>query len=265
MLGHILVRGVGRAGVGLVRAARRPRTCVGRSAILGSRAVGRGCGIGVVQILRVALPTHARLVELVEQRRHRGRVDAAVLARGCVGARRGGELPVVGIGAQTAAVVDGAGHGVVVGTVSLRIGHRRLTGGHRQVVVLGEVAGAVVVLQKDALGREGLPQVGVVVEPGERGVVGLVLENDQEHVLDLARPDPEPVEVFLATLVGAPAQSVTRGGGQLGDRRRRSPGVRMRTSRCRRRDSERHADAHRRDRHGAEGEQSTAPSAPRPR
>jgi hypothetical protein len=38
------------------------------------------------------------------------------------------------------------------------------------------MTGPVVVLEQDALGREGLPQVGVLVEATERGVVGLVLQ-----------------------------------------------------------------------------------------
>ena len=57
--------------------------------------------------------------------------------------------------------------------------------------------GAVVVLEQDALRGQRLPQVGVVVEAGEGRVVGLVLEDDQPDVLDLAGRIPRPSETLL--------------------------------------------------------------------
>ena len=54
------------------------------------------------------------------------------------------------------------------------------------VVVLGIMAGAVVVIKESTLTGEFLPQVGILVEPGEALVVGLVLQDDKPHVLDLA-------------------------------------------------------------------------------
>ena len=62
----------------------------------------------------------------------------------------------------------------------------RLARNEGDVVVLGIVAGAVVVVKESTLTGEFLPQIGALVEPGEVLVVGLVLQDDKPHVLDLA-------------------------------------------------------------------------------
>ena len=205
VLGHVLIGAVGRAGVRLRRARRRPRRRVGSPAILSPRVVHRPTGVGIAEILGVALPAHARLVELVEQRRHRAGIHAPVLTDGGVGTRRGRELPVVGVAVQIARIVDRPRDRVVVRTVRLRVGEGRLPTGQRQVVVQRVVSRAVVVLEQDTLRRKRLPQVSVVVETRERRVIGLVLQNDQPHVLDLPRPDPDAVEILLPPRAIAPA------------------------------------------------------------
>src|ERR1019366_1427732 len=82
---------------------------------------------------------------------------------------------------------------VVVEAVSLCVRLRRLAAREREVVIEAEVPGAVVVLQQHPLTWQRPPQVCVLVQTGERRVIGLVLENDQPHMLDLARPDPEAI------------------------------------------------------------------------
>jgi len=153
--------------------------------------VGRTARVRVAEILGVALPADGGRVQLVEQCWDGRRVHAAVGARG--GVRPGGrdQLPVVGVGLERSRRVDGALHGVVVGAVGLGVGLRRLTADHGDVVVEAEMTRPEVVLQQYALGGQGLPQVGVVVQPGEARIVGLVLEDDQPHVLDLARLNPK--------------------------------------------------------------------------
>ena len=193
VLGQVLVGGGGGARVGLSLAAGRTGIGVGSAAVAGPRRVlGRGT-VGVVEVLGVALPAHPGGVELVKQRLDAGRVDAAVGPGGRVGALRGGHLPVVRVLAQRARQIDSAGEVVVVGAVHLRVGLCRLAADQRDVVVEAEVAGAEVVLEQDPLLRQRPPQIRVVVQAGERRVVGLVLEDDQPDVLDLARLDPEPV------------------------------------------------------------------------
>ena len=76
--------------------------------------------------------------------------------------------------------------GVDVAAVALHVVLGRLAGHQRDVVVHAGVARAVVVLQQGALGGEGLPQVGVVVDAGELRVVRLVLQDDQPDVGDRA-------------------------------------------------------------------------------
>src|SRR5450755_2699597 len=78
VLGHVLVGGVGAAGVGLGGGAGRAGGGIRSAAVLHARAVDGPAGVGVAEILGIALPAHARLVELVEQRRHAGRVHAAI-------------------------------------------------------------------------------------------------------------------------------------------------------------------------------------------
>jgi hypothetical protein len=160
-----------------------------------------------------------RGVELVEQRRHVGGVDAAVGARGGVGAGGRFHLPIVGVVLQLARHVERTGEFVVIGAVGLRVGLRGLATHQRDVVVEAEVAGAVVVLQQHPLFGQRLPQIGVVVEPGEGGVVGLVLENDQPHMLDLALAEAETVGVGFGRAAG---ERAGRHDAQHGGERRRA-------------------------------------------
>ena len=69
---------------------------------------------------------------------------------------------------------------------------RGLAGHQRDVVVHAEVAGAVVVGEERSLLGQRLPQVAVLVEPGEGLVVGLVLQDDQPHVLDRSGGEYHP-------------------------------------------------------------------------
>ena len=185
MLGQVLVLGLGsllRGNPGSRWAAQRGTT-------------GRLLPAGVVaHRLHVALPADVDPVELVEQREHARRVDAA------------GRCVRLAVGRR------GAGGDVFVDrAVHLALGIRRLARHRREVVVLAEVPRPVVLAQEGTLGGEGLPQVAVPVEPGERRLVGLVLENDQPHVLD-----------------GRGAVAIDRGGidGALGGRlARRGDGV----------------------------------------
>ena len=100
VLGHVLVGRVRAARVGLGRRPGRGRRGERSAAGLGADAVRGAAGVGVVQVLGVALPAHVRGVELVEQRRDRRRVDAAVGAGRRVRAGRRDQLAVVRVGEQ---------------------------------------------------------------------------------------------------------------------------------------------------------------------
>src|SRR5207249_3176104 len=153
---------------------------------VGGRVVGRSAGSGtgrvltawlVAQVLGIALPRLLGRVELVEQGRYGVRVGAAVRTVGGVGSGQRGDLTPVRAG------LDDAGRaphvGVLDSAVQLNVLHRGLPGHQGDVVVLAEVARAVVVLQQHALRRQGLPEVAVLVEARERRVVRLVLQDDQ--------------------------------------------------------------------------------------
>ena len=196
VLRHVLVGRVRAARVGLRRCCRSRRAAIRRAAVLRSRPSASGrLRLGVAEVLGVALPAHVRGVELVEQRLHARGVHAAVGPGGRVRA-----LPPrpsarsSGSSRSDPDVSTCPGSGRSTGS-RLRVGLRRLPADQRDVVVQAEVAGAVVVLQQHALGRQRLPQVRVVVQAGERRVVRLVLEDDQPDVLDLPGLDPESVGI----------------------------------------------------------------------
>ena len=203
VLRDVLVGRVRATGVRVGCATGRTGRAVGRAAILNAGVVGlssagarerAGRGrIGIAQILRIALPAHVCGIELVKERRHARRIDATVGARCRIRPRARDELPVVRVGRERAGRVDAAGHRVVIRTVRLVVRLGRLAADLRDVVVEAEVSGAVVVGQQRALGRQRLPQVGVVVQAREACVIGLVLEDDQPDVLDLAGLDAEAV------------------------------------------------------------------------
>ncbi len=192
VLGHVLVGRVGRSGVRHPSAGRAARAAAAVDVVRRSRRVG------VAEILRVPLPADAGGVELVEQGRHAGRVDAAGPTVRAFGRAAGDRVGVGGAGLGELATIscravlrgragDYRALLVAVHRAVVLVGRRRtLPADHRRVVVQREVTGAVVVLQERALRRQRLPQVAVLVQPGERRVVGLVLEDDQPHVLDRA-------------------------------------------------------------------------------
>jgi len=179
----VVARLAGGNRVEVLRVRRRVGACRARSAARRVLAVGDR-----VQVLGVALPGLARSVELVEQRRHVRGIGAAVAAHRGVDAAAGVGLPVIGVRSQRATrrLDTCVGVGVVVygGAIGLHVLLGRLAADQGLVVALAEVAGAVVVLQQHPLGGECLPQIGVLVEPGERGVVALVLQDDQPGLLD---------------------------------------------------------------------------------
>ena len=146
----------------------------------------------VAQVLGVSLPRDAGGIELVEEGGDVLGVGATVLAVGCVRTGQRENLTVVVVAPELLAgvTVDDrrvrAETGVGDVAVGLEVHLGGLSGDHRGVVVLRVVAGAEVVGEQSALLRQLLPQVGVLVEPGEGGVVGLVLQDDEPDVLDLA-------------------------------------------------------------------------------
>ena len=151
MLWQVLVGRVRDARVGLRLAARRSGRAKWSAAHLHS---GRriGCpGAGIAEVLGIALPAHVGRIELVEQRLHAGRVDAAVRAGRGVGALRGGHLAVVGVVPQRTRSVDMPREVVVVRAVHLRVSLRGLAADERDVVIEAEVARSEVVLEQDAL------------------------------------------------------------------------------------------------------------------
>jgi hypothetical protein len=173
-----------RRVLGDVLVGRRRASGVGHSDA--GRVAGRTTGVGVppgviAKVLEVPLPAHVGGVELVEQGGHVRRVDAAIAANRAVGASRRGPLSVVRVGWLTDDRADGV---LVLRAVGLAVWVRPLAADQRRVVVQAEMAGSEVVLQEDALLRQRLPQIGVVVQARECGVVGLVLQDDQPYVLD---------------------------------------------------------------------------------
>ena len=94
---------------------------------------------------------------------------------------------------------------IEIRAISLRVLLRRLATYHRNVVIKAEMPGPVIVLQQHALRGQRLPQIRVVVQTGERRVKGLVLQDDQPHMLDLPRPDPQAEPPTREPLRLAPA------------------------------------------------------------
>ena len=226
VLGDVLVvlLGTGERGdaLGLVVVGRLHRLRVVRGVVLaGAGSATQGVlstSLGM-QVLGVSLPGHAGGVELVEEGGSLSGVGAAVLAVRGVGAGQRHDLTVVVVGAEGLALVLGddrlVGAQIGVGDVAvgLQIEGRGLAGDQGGVVVLGVVAGAVVVGEQGTLGGQRLPQVGVLVESGEGGVVGLVLQDDQPHVLDVTGLEPGRRDALVA---GGGGRSRGRCGSRLG-------------------------------------------------
>ena len=226
VLGDVLVvlLGTGERGdaLGLVVVGRLHRLRVVRGVVLaGAGSATQGVlstSLGM-QVLGVSLPGHAGGVELVEEGGSLSGVGAAVLAVRGVGAGQRHDLTVIVVGAEGLALVLGddrlVGAQIGVGdvTVGLQVEGRGLAGDQGGVVVLGVVAGAVVVGEQGTLGGQRLPQVGVLVESGEGGVVGLVLQDDQPHVLDVTGLEPGRRDALVA---GGGGRSRGRCGSRLG-------------------------------------------------
>ena len=226
VLGDVLVvlLGTGERGdaLGLVVVGRLHRLRVVRGVVLaGAGSATQGVlstSLGM-QVLGVSLPGHASGVELVEEGGSLSGVGAAVLAVRGVGSGQRHDLTVVVVGAEGLALVLGddrlVGAQIGVGDVAvgLQIEGRGLAGDQGGVVVLGVVAGAVVVGEQGTLGGQRLPQVGVLVESGEGGVVGLVLQDDQPHVLDVTGLEPGRRDALVA---GGGGRSRGRCGSRLG-------------------------------------------------
>ena len=226
VLGDVLVvlLGTGERGdaLGLVVVGRLHRLRVVRGVVLaGAGSATQGVlstSLGM-QVLGVSLPGHAGGVELVEEGGSLSGVGAAVLAVRGVGAGQRHDLTVVVVGAEGFALVLGddrlVGAQIGVGDVAvgLQVEGRGLAGDQGGVVVLGVVAGAVVVGEQGTLGGQRLPQVRVLVESGEGGVVGLVLQDDQPHVLDVTGLEPGRRDALVA---GGGGRSRGRCGSRLG-------------------------------------------------
>ena len=126
VLWQVLVCGVRDRRVDLRPAARRAGRRVRRAAVAHTSVVGRSARVMVAKVLRVTLPAHLGRVELLEQGRHAGRVDAAIGADRPVCALSGGHLTVVGVRLQRSRGIDVPREVVVERTVSLGVGLRRL-------------------------------------------------------------------------------------------------------------------------------------------
>ena len=198
-------RQVGRGGHRVL--GRGARGAAGAIVTAGDAVVDKCRGadrLGPAEVLGVALPADTGQVELVEQGGDLARVRAAIGSGRAGGTQRRvrpqqrvdlAEVPVGGgtpdrPRAPGGYVGGGGDDGRVraerhVGRAAVLLGVllRRLPGDQRDVVVHARVPGAVVVLEQDALGGEGLPQIGVVVEAGKGLVVGLVLQDDEPYVL----------------------------------------------------------------------------------
>ncbi len=124
----------------------------------------------VGHVLGVGAPAEAVAVELVGDRLRGGRVHAALTEDDPVGPDRAGKHVAEGI------------------AVGLGLGIGRLTAGQRDVVRETQVADPVVALQERPLGGQGASQVGRSGRRAEGLVVGLVLEQDHEDVIDRRRP-----------------------------------------------------------------------------
>ena len=121
----------------------------------------------VAHVLHVAAPAQPRAGQLIGNRLHRRRVDAA----------RAHGLPVRPHDAREDVLE--ARH-----AVALRVGIGRLAGDHRDVVAEADVRGAVVLAQQLTLGGQRLDEVCRGRGRPEALVVVLVLQHDHEDVLD---------------------------------------------------------------------------------
>src|SRR5580704_1168789 len=122
----------------------------------------------VAHISHVSAPSFADGVELIGQSLDGGRIDAARADGLAVGSHAGEN--VIGVGSAVVARLWSAG----------------LPAQHGDIVVQADVAGAVVLREQYALGRQGLRKVRSFRVWTEGDVKAFVFENDNKNVLNAA-------------------------------------------------------------------------------